>query len=234
MPHFDVRNRSMILTPDIMKTIPEAILEYAKGSPEGWVMSPKEFLHMGSRTAVDQALSRLARDGHLIRIDRGTYVAPVICRTGTRPPLVEKVVESIATLTGELIAPDGTASARSFGLVERGPDASGYVTSGRSRILSLGNGEVLLQHAPTWMLALGRGRAGAAVRALAWLGSEAVDGALTKIRGSLSSSEWLTLVACRAVLPSWMARAVGELKAHHSPGRASRQRMQKAETETSG
>ena len=70
----------MILTSGIMKTIPEAILAHAHGSPEGRVLSPKEFLHMGNRTAVDQALSRLSRDGHLIRVDRGAYVAPgVVC-----------------------------------------------------------------------------------------------------------------------------------------------------------
>ena len=165
---------------------------------------------MGNRTAVDQALSRLSREGHLIRVDRGAYVAPVQGRAGSRLPSTDKVVESLAAHLGELVAPDGVASAMAFGLDEQRPMARGYVTSGRSRTLLLGGVEVALRHAPAWMLTLGNGPAGAAVRAMAWLGPDVVDKALAKIRLSLSSSEWLTLVACRAALPSWMARAIGE------------------------
>lgn len=165
---------------------------------------------MGNRTAVDQALSRLSRDGYLIRVDRGAYVAPVQGRTGCRPPSAEKVVESLAALSGELIAPDGATSALAFGLEEQGRVARGYVTSGRSRTLLLGSVEVNLLRAPAWMLTLGNGPAGAAVRAMAWVGPAAADKALARIRRALSDPEWLTLVACRAAFPSWMARAIGE------------------------
>jgi len=200
----------MILTSAVNMTLPEAILAYAHGSPEGHVLSPKEFLHIGNRTAVDQALSRLSRDGHLIRMSRGAYVAPVQGRAGCRPPSAEKVVESLTALSGELISPDGATSAIAFGLGEQARVARGYLTSGRSRTLLLGSVEVTLQHAPPWMLALGNGPAGAAVRTMVWLGPDAADKALAKIRRALSNSEWLTLVACRAALPSWMARAIGE------------------------
>lgn len=220
----DVRNRIMILTFVIMKTLPEAILAYAHGSPEGHVLSPKEFLHMGNRTAVDQALSRLSRAGLLIRVGRGAYVAPVQGRTSGGPALAEKIVESLAALSGELIAPDGAASAMAFGLAEQGQTESGYVTSGRTRTLLLGEVEVVLQHAPAWMLTLGNGPTGAAVRAMAWLGYDTVDKSLAKIRQSLSSSEWLTLVACRAALPSWMAGAIGEAAARSTDGRRPRPR----------
>lgn len=180
---------------------------------------------MGNRTAVDQALSRLSRDGRLIRVGRGAYVAPVQGRTGCRPPSPEKVVQSLATLSGELVALDGAASAVAFGLAEQGLTAPRYVTSGRSRTLRLGEVEVILQHAPAWMLTLGSGPTGSAVRAMAWLGPNAVVKALAMIRLTLSSSEWLTLVACRAALPSWMARAIGESAAQGSLGGGSRGRV---------
>ena len=86
----NVRSRTMILTSEIMKTLPEAILAYAHRCPEGSVLSPKKFLHMGNRMAVDQALSRLAREGRLIRVERGAYMALVRGQTSGRPPLVEK------------------------------------------------------------------------------------------------------------------------------------------------
>ncbi|MDR6728462.1 DUF6088 family protein [Delftia lacustris] len=202
-----------------MKTISETILEYAHSVPEGRVLSPKEFLHMGNRTAVDQALSRLSREGHLIRVDRGAYVAPVRRGGGSRPPSAKKVIESLAALSGELIAPDGASSAMVFGLAKQGWAAPCYVTTGRSRILTLGEVEVVLRHSPAWMLVLANEPAGAAVRVMAWLGPEDTSKALPKIRRSLSSSEWMSLVACRASLPSWMARAVGESDLQEIPGR---------------
>lgn len=196
-----------------MNTLPETILAYVNRSPEGQVLSPKELLHLGSRSAVDQALSRLSRDGYLIRVDRGAYVSPVRKGTGVRPPSAIKVIESLAALSGELIAPDGVTSAISLGLEELGRSTGAYFTSGRSRTLMIGNSAVVLHHAPAWMLMLGNSPAGAAVRAMAWKGPTAADQTLTKIRHALSNPEWQTLMACRAALPSWMARAIGEFAA---------------------
>jgi len=70
-----------------LNTLPESIQTHAQSLPEGGVLSPKEFLHLGSRVAVDQAFSRLVKAGKLLRVARGTYVAPVSNRFGTRPPL---------------------------------------------------------------------------------------------------------------------------------------------------
>lgn len=75
-----------------MKTLPELILEHSRRLPEGGMLTPKEFLHLGSRAAVDQALSRLAKVGQLIRAARGLYVAPTTGALGKGTPAMEKVV----------------------------------------------------------------------------------------------------------------------------------------------
>lgn len=67
-----------------------------------------------------------------------------------------------------------------------------------------------VKHAPRWMLALGTGQAGAAVRALAWMGPSHVNESLAALRRTLPSTEWQALASGRAGLPSWMARAIGE------------------------
>ena len=38
-----------------------------------WVCTPKDFLDLGSRAAVDQALSRLVKAGRLRRVGHGLY-----------------------------------------------------------------------------------------------------------------------------------------------------------------
>ncbi|MBU9384367.1 DUF6088 family protein [Burkholderia gladioli] len=193
-----------------MNTLPETILQQARSLPEGGVLSPKEFLHLGSRSAVDQAFSRLAQAGKLLRVARGTYSAPVSSRFGSRAPAPEKVVQALAEQSGEIVVPHGASAANALGLTQQVPIREVYLTSGRTRKLKLGRSEVLVKHAPRWMLALGARPAGAAVRALAWIGPTHAGPSLASLRRTLPRSEWQALASIRATLPGWMARAIGE------------------------
>ena len=193
-----------------MTTLPESILLHAQSLSEGGVLSPKEFLHLGGRAAVDQALSRLTKEGKLLRVSRGTYVAPVSSRFGTRAPAPEKVVEALAAQSGEVVTPHGASAANALGLTQQVPIREVYLTSGRTRKLKLGRSEVMVKHVPRWMLALGTGPAGAAVRALAWMGPTHIGESLATLHRTLPASEWRALASARAALPSWMARAIGE------------------------
>lgn len=192
-----------------MNTLPESILQHAQSLVEGGILSPKEFLHLGSRAAVDQAFSRLAKEGKLLRVTRGTYVAPLVGRFGACPPALDKVVEAMAAQTGEIVAHHGASAANLLGLTKQAPTRKIYLTSGRTRKLRLGVVEVLVIHAPHWMLALGTSPAGTAVRALAWIGPTRADKALVALRRILPPPEWRTLSSARAILPSWMAQAIG-------------------------
>jgi hypothetical protein len=107
-----------------MQTLTQQILELVAGLPEGATISAKELLHLGSRAALDQALSRLVRRGTLMRAGRGVYVRPVETRFGVRAPSVEKVVEAIAGLRGETVVPHGAAAARA-GPHDAGPRPHG-------------------------------------------------------------------------------------------------------------
>ncbi len=54
-----------------MQPLAKQVLEHAAGLPEGTPLVAKELLHLGKRTAVDQALSRLVQRGALMRAGRG-------------------------------------------------------------------------------------------------------------------------------------------------------------------
>lgn len=191
-------------------TLPQTILEHALRLPEGDVLSPKDFLHLGSRAAVDQAFSRLARQGQLLRIARGSYTAPVKSRFGSRAPAPEKLVQSLAQRSGEIVVSHGAAAANALGLTQQVPIRDAYVTSGPSRRLQVGQSEVVVKHGPRWMFALGAGNAGAAVRALAWIGPDHVRPSLAKLRRTLPATDWQALTAGRSALPTWLASAIGE------------------------
>ena len=194
-----------------MPSLPGQIMKSATESPEGSLLHPKGLLHLGSRAAVDKALSRLARSGQLIRVCQGIYVRPIETRFGPRPPAVEKVIASLSALWGETIVPSGGASANAFGLTTQAPVRSVYLTSGPSRQLKLGALAVELRRALRWQLVAPRRRAGDAIRALAWLGPKEVEASLPSIMSKLSTEDFGELAGSRAVMPAWMAESVSAL-----------------------
>ncbi len=50
-----------------MSHFAKVILSAAQPLPEGGPLSPKEFLHLASRASADQTLTRLTREGKLLR-----------------------------------------------------------------------------------------------------------------------------------------------------------------------
>jgi hypothetical protein len=194
-----------------MSQLAQSILFQAQSLPEGGLISPKEFLHLGSRAAIDQTLSRLAREGKLLRVGRGAYSLPVQGRFGVRPPSTESVVEAIEFASGETVVASGAAEANALGLTTQVPAREVYLTSGPSRRLKLGNREVELKHGNRWQMLLGKRPAGKAVRALIWLGPERAPLVLGELRSKLPSQEWEAIRQVRAGLPSWMARAISEV-----------------------
>ncbi len=175
------------------------------------MLHPKALLHLGNRAAIDQALSRLARSGRLLRVCQGVYVRPVETRFGPRPPAIDRVVASLSTLWGETIVPCGGAAANALGLTTQVPVRSVYLTSGPSRRLTFGEVTVELRHAPRWQLAAPHRPAGGIVRALAWLGPEDIETNLEIVARKLSSEDMEELVETRAVMPAWIAEPVSAL-----------------------
>jgi hypothetical protein len=192
-----------------MKTVlAEQILSYASHQSEGSPLTAKELLHLGSRVAVDQALSRLSRRGELMRVGRGLYVRPIESRFGSYAPPAEKVVEEIARLRGETVVAHGAAAANALGLTTQVPMKVIYLTSGPSRRLKLGAQFVELKHAPRWQLAMAGQPAGEAVRALAWLGPSRASQALTFLKSKLPAQVLAEIAQSRATLPEWLAKTV--------------------------
>lgn len=193
-----------------MKAIAAKILEWAVARPEGAIICAKALLRFGTRAAVDQALSRLAREEKLVRASRGTYLLPVEGKFGKRPPEPTKVVEALARTEGERIVPSGAAAANALGLTTQVPVRAIYVTAGRSRRLQIGAQVVEIRHVPGWQVALAGRPAGEAIRALAWLGPMNAPVALRALKKQLPPADLEELISAGAIMPSWMAAAVAE------------------------
>ncbi len=207
-----VRNYGILLTD--MEALATAVINQVGKAPEGVPVAAKELLHLGTRAAVDQTLSRLVRRGSLIRVGRGLYVRPIKGRFGLRPPEPATVVQAIVEQRGENVVPHGAAAANELGLTTQVPMREVYLTSGPTRKLKLGNQVVEFRHAPAWQLVLPGRKAGALIRALAWLGPEKASHAIEAMRSRLQESELNAVVELRRMLPTWMAQQVSKLAAH--------------------
>src|SRR5882672_3570998 len=197
-----------------MQTVAENILNQVRTLPEGALITAREFLHVGSRAAVDQALKRLKERKELMPLYRGVYVRPVKTRFGTRAPAAEKVVERFAATRAETVVAHGAAAANSLGLTTQVPTKLVYLTSGKNRRLKLGAQVVEMKHAPQWML-LPSHRAGEAVRALAWIGERRAAQALTALKQRLPQSAVDELIAVRPALPGWLSKSIGQAFVSH-------------------
>jgi len=198
-----------------MPTISEEILKRATSLPEGALVSAKEFLHLGSRAAVDQALKRLKERKQLMQVARGIYVRPVQTRFGVRAPAAQKVVEGFAASLAETVVAHGAAAANALGLTTQVPTKLVYLTSGKSRRLKLGAQVIEMKKAPQWMLLPLRPAAGEAVRALEWIGKRRAPEALATLKQKLPPSTIEELIALRPAFPAWLSKSISETLAPH-------------------
>lgn len=172
-----------------------------------WVCTPRDFLDLGSRQAVDQAISRLAKSGRLRRVGHGLYDVPRFSDVLNRPAPVhlDAAIAALARRDGVRIMPDGLLAANQLGLTDAVPAKVRYVTDGHSRTLKIAGRTVRFQHAgPRVMQWAGR-PAAPVVQALRWLGpSAAADREIvSSLNRSLPDHVKFDLVHNSRDLPGW-------------------------------
>jgi hypothetical protein len=194
-----------------MAVLSERILEAAGKRPEGSLLAAKQFLALGNRAAVDQALRRLAVRGKLVKIARGRYALPVRSRFGTRPPAPEVVIAQLNQEGAQQLVSSGAAAANALGLTTQIPVVQTYLSRTRSqKRYVFGKLQVTIRPAAAWNFLLPDRPAGQAIRALTWLGPDQASASLPQLRTMLPPQEWAALLSVRAELPQWLAELLSE------------------------
>jgi len=189
----------------------ERILEAAGKRPEGSLLAAKQFLTLGNRAAVDQALRRLALRGKLVKIARGRYALTISSRFGTRPPAPEVVIAQLNREGAQQLVSSGAAAANALGLTTQMPVQQIYLSRSRSqKRYVFGKQQVTIRPAAAWNFLLPDRPAGQAIRALTWLGPDQASAALPELRRALPPVEWDALLSVRAELPLWLAELLSE------------------------
>jgi len=190
--------------------IADKIMKRVRSRGRGkWVCTPKDCLDLGSRAAVDQALSRLVTAGQLRRVGWGLYDMPRISGVLKRPAPVniDAAIAAIARRENIRIMSDGMAAANQLGLTNAVPAKASYVTDGATKTVKIDGRTIHLRHAgPSVMHWAGKSSA-PVVQALRWLGSHATDDpqVVATLMRRLPDSVKRDLVRNRRDLPGWAA-----------------------------
>lgn len=177
--------------------------------PVGRPFLSSQFLEIGRRTAVDQALSRLVKAGGIVRMRRGIFVKPKKNRyAGEILPGPEVVAEVLAKASGWKFQIHGAEAARRFGLSTQTPVRTIFYTNGPSRHVRIGNLAAELKRVSQRKLVLAGRPAGEALSALWYLGKEGVTPEVfERIRTQLPPEEFTALLGKKAVMPAWLSEA---------------------------
>ena len=193
-------------------TILKRISAYPSGSR---VFSPRDFLDLGTREAVDQALSRHVKAGRLRRVGRGLYDNPRFSIVLKRPAPVDSdaVIAALARRDGTRIMVDGLAAASQLGLTNAVPAKATFVTDGHTRSLKIGGRTFRFRHAPPKVMWWAGRPAAPVVLALRWLGPmAAADRQVALIlHRQLSEDVKRDLRKNRHFLPSWTLPLVHDI-----------------------
>ena len=204
-----------------MNGIGDKILRRVRGHGRGeWVGTPHDFIDLGSRDAVDKALSRLVKQGILRRIGRGLYDYPRLSKILKRPapPNINAAIDAIARRDNISILPDGIVAAHHLGLTNAVPAQLNYITNGASRTVKVGGRTLKLRHASQRLMAW-QNRSGApVVQALAWLGKNIADDRdlVDTLRNRLSPETKQDLIDGIKLLPAWMIPVVRQVSSNKS------------------
>ena len=197
-------------------TVADTIMRRVRARERGsWVCMPRDFMDIGSRAAVDQALSRLVRKGRLRRIGRGLYDLPRMSPLlGCPAPVdLDAAITALSRRDGARIMSDGLRAAHHLGLTNAVPAKAVYLTDGISRTVRIDGRTIVFRHAgPTVMRWAGR-PAAPVYQALRWLGPDACrDGrAISSLNRCLPREVKLDLLRHARDLPGWAQALVHDI-----------------------
>jgi len=188
-------------------SIDAAILDRIRLGPQDHVWTPQDFLHLGSRAAVDKALSRNCQNGSIRRAGRGLYHVPrnhpVL---GSLGPSYDAMQDLIQRKAGGDVFPTGAHAANALGLSDQVPMRSWHLTTGPSRRIRSGKSEIVLRHVSPRFVSTKNPKSARVILALRWIGRRGVnDDVIAKLRRSLSPADRAALPADAASAPAWIA-----------------------------
>lgn len=209
-PDRDDRKRCYISVKNMGKqvtSVDSQVLARISEFGPGAVFTPADFVDLGSRNAVDLALSRNAGTGTIRKLAHGVYDLPRRdARLGDLSPSPDDVASALAGRDGARLQASGAHAANLLGLSDQVPVRLTFLTDGRSRRVQLGRQQIILKHTTPRQMATAGRISGTVIQALRWLGQDHVDDRIVAtLRRRLSDADKRQLQQDLRYAPVWVA-----------------------------
>lgn len=126
-----------------MDSVISKIKQYILSLKRGSIFFPDEFDDLGTPDAIRQSLTRLCKDGLIIRVAQGIYCYPEIEQKlglGILQPSYEQIAQAMAKRDHARIVPTGAYALNVLGLSTQVPMNYVYLTDGSQRHVKIANG----------------------------------------------------------------------------------------------
>jgi hypothetical protein len=133
---------------EMAQTIEDKIVSRIYGHGRGWAFSKADFADLGSRSAIDSALSRREKHGLIRRVIRGIYDYPrhsKILHKSVSPD-IDQVAHALARKFAWRIQPDGATAQNLLGLSTQVPARVAYLSDGPDRSYRIENTSLSFEH----------------------------------------------------------------------------------------
>ena len=189
-----------------MQSIHQQVLDKIYELERGSIFFPEDFASVGNSESVRQALSRICKNGIIIRLSKGVYLYPVIDQElGIFYPSVEKIGKAISKRDKSRIVPTGAFALNRLGLSTQVPMNVIFLTDGIARKIKIGKQTITFKHTNPKSLSFRGKITPLAVAALKEIGKEKITpNELQKIKKVLLLEPVETVLSDAYLAPRWI------------------------------
>lgn len=189
------------------------ITDWITQRPKGEAFSTADVMAFGKRSALDQALCRMVKDGKLKRLARGIFIASTPNAECAEIDPIESALAVISRRNGYPIQVSGDVAIQQLGLSAKNlsPEAS-YLWPARPRKLTVMGQFVQIRSISPRKIALCGRTAGLAITAIWRIGKQKMTPTImTTILNSLPHEERMAVQETVAALPAWAAEQLANI-----------------------
>ncbi len=189
------------------KSTDSKVIRRIRSHRRGWTFTPDNFKDLGSRLAIDHALTRYLNKGTIRKLARGLYDYPKVDPLlGPLQPSTDDIAKALAGRDATRIQPSGAYAANLLGLTTQVPMKVVYLTDGRSRTVQVRNRQITLKHTTPRNMATAGKISGLIIQALRHIGKEHVDDhVLEQLDRRLDEEARSQLMKDIRYAPAWIA-----------------------------
>lgn len=193
-----------------MLSVQDEVQRQLKAGAKGRIVFPSDFISIGGNDAIRQALSRLAKEGKLLRLAQGIYLYPEKDDVlGVLYPPIGEIAAAIAHRDKARIIPAGVQALHRLGLSTQVPLKAVYLTDGAPRTIKVGKRTIAFRKTAPKMLAIKDEMVGLVITALQEIGQENVSPeVIEKLKSILQIRSKKDILDNTRLAPAWIQKLI--------------------------